>query len=68
MTVGIEGDSQFVINFMNLYDLFMNYYGYNHKRFIKIYSYTMNTKLILWEFVIKLYFNLVDLQNDLFDR
>ena len=52
---------------MNLYGLFKNSYGYNHKNFIKICGYVMNQKLILWEFVIKLYFNLVDLQNDRFD-
>ena len=49
---------------MNIYGSFMDSYGYNYKRFIKNCGYVMNQKLILWEFVIKLYFNLVDLQND----
>ena len=33
--------------FMNIYDLFMNSFGYNHKRFIKNYGYIMNKKIIL---------------------
>ena len=53
---------------MELYDSFMNCYGYNHKYFINIDGNVMNQKLILWKFIVKLYFNLVDLQNDLFDR
>ena len=43
---------------MNFYVFFVNSYGYNHKNFIKIYGSIMNQKLILWEFVVKLYFNL----------
>ena len=64
--------NEFVMNsigmFDNFYVSFMNSYGYNHKRFMKIYDYFMYQKLILWEFNVKLYFNLVDLQNDRFDR
>ena len=53
-----------LINFMNLFGSFMNSYKYNHKYFIKFCDYVVNKKIILWEFIVKLYFNLVDLQND----
>ena len=36
---------------------FMIYYGYNHKRFMKL---CYESKINLCEFVVKLYFNLIN--------
>ena len=44
----------YIGNFMNLYDSFMNSYGYHHISFMKCCDYVINPKLILREFMVKL--------------